>query len=307
MPDFICRECQAENNDTCTCYEIKGWNGRFTNGYSFGENKSKRHISCELEISDCTNFTKVLDFCNKNNHNIVYDGSIEGDFPFEINTCPISGDSFLESMKSLSDVLIDSGCDVNDTCGYHVHVNSKDLNYYDIRKFAFIYVKIEDYIFKCIPEHRRHSDFCYKCKDTIREIFLGRVFKKVPKKASVKGNSIKRFYSIRSHIENERIPEILNYRKREKYFDRRYWAMNFHSWFFRGSLENRCYEGTIKYENIVNWGMFWATIIDFAVENCESDIKDLPEGYRCLEKIFGEKSEILNWLVSRYIFWEGNI
>lgn len=302
MPSFICPECSANGNDECSCYFIKGWNRCFLDSDSFVKNKSKRHISFELEISDCNNFDDVLKFCNRNNHNIVSDGSIEGDFAFEINTCPISGDYFLKEMESLSNILSRNGCEVNDTCGCHVHINCKDLNYYDIRKFAFIYVKIEDYIFKCIPDDRRDSRYCYTCKDAVKDVFLQRVFKKKPKQPATKGLSIRKFYNIRSYIEDDQIKHYLDSRKKARYYDKRYWAMNFHSWFLRGSLENRCLEGTIKYKDIVNWGMLWAYIIDFAVEKNESVVKNLPEGYRCLETIFGNNSEILNWLISRYNF-----
>ena len=300
MPSFECPNCAANSDaEYCDCYPIFTGKPQFKNGTTFNKNKSKRYISCELEYSNIFGFQNVAEHCYKSKHNIVSDGSIEGSFPFEICTCPTSGDEFLQEIQDLTKVLGENKVAVNKSCGFHVHIDSRDMNFYDLRKFAMIYCKIEDYIFECLPLSRRNSEFCNKCASKLEDLFLGRIRQKP------KGRFVREFYGLSGWVlTDNRIKEHLNCCKNDKYYYKRYWALNIHSWMMRGTLENRCAAGTYDYEKIVNWALLWAYIIDYAVENTEKNIKELINNcvsHEDLLKIILEKdTKVYDWLCCRY-------
>ncbi len=93
----------------------------------------------------------------------------------------------------------------------------------------------------------------------------------------------------------------------KKYNDSRYNALNIHSWLYRGSIECRMHHGTIRADKIVNWGLLWVAILDYAFEHNEMDIKALKgDGFQILMGI-APNEDIKKWLVERKTKFSGQV
>lgn len=46
---------------------------------------------------------------------------------------------------------------------WHVHIDARDFNHWDMRRLVMVYAKIEDALFAMVPEARRESRYCSPC------------------------------------------------------------------------------------------------------------------------------------------------
>lgn len=228
----------------------------------FKRNPSKRFISCEIEVNSLGGSGSYVDKeCFRKKHSIVEDGSLESE-GFEINTAPAQGDVFVAHIKSLCDTLDEAKASVGINCGYHVHVDARDFNYWDIRRLIKLYAKLEDGLFEVVAKSRRHNANCARCANTYLSGFN-------KYKGKAKEAFARTLYSTTDHKD-------LACHKRDKYScNLRYTALNLHSWFHRGTVECRLHHGTTDASKIINWGILWAGILDFANRNSEASIAAL--------------------------------
>jgi hypothetical protein len=218
---------------------------------------------------------------------IVHDGSIHGGSPFEINTAPAQGDTFLTQVKEITDELKEIGAVANDSCGYHIHVDARDYTFFDVRKLIFLYDKLEDTLFDLMPDVRRNNTrYCARtAKKYIKDL----------EKFAVPQENGKKIVENVYGVKNQSLASV----RGEKYHNARYGALNIHSYIFRGTFECRLFEGTVSYENITNWAMLWASIIDYAFEMSEKEIKNMKgEGFMILHSIAPNKT-VKDWLIER--------
>ena len=66
-----------------------------------------------------------------------------------------------------------------------------------------------------------------------------------------------------------------NGQEKQKYNGARYAAMNLHSWQYRGTVECRMFAGTVTAYRIINWGLLWAAILDYAKSHSTEHIEAL--------------------------------
>lgn len=65
------------------------------------------------------------------------------------------------------------------------------------------------------------------------------------------------------------------YKKKQKYDDSRYYGLNLHSLFYRGTIEIRYHHGTLNCEKILNWINLHAKMIDWAIKKNYCYVADL--------------------------------
>ncbi len=251
-PSFIRRELVKNVNDV----------PEFGNDTkSFKINKSKRFISVEIEISSCKNFKPIRKVCEKWNASIVEDGSLNGDSPFEINTAPTKGDRFVEQIKEFEEAFKLAKTSINSSCGLHVHIEAADFNWWDLSKLIRLYAKIENGLFKIVSPERRHVRYCIPCGEYLLE------------NLNLEGRDIKAAISNAVYRDDKRyIPEV----RGQKYASVRYAALNLHSCIHRGTIESRIHHGTVQSKDIINWGMLWGAIVDYAYKHPK--FSHLPTG-----------------------------
>ena len=279
----------------------------FGNG-EFKQNKLRRHLAVEMEVDsfdESIRSTSINTAINSWRDPVVRDGSI-GDYGFEITSNPSNGDKFLKHMRDLTDGLRDINARCSEKCGLHVHVNVKGdiltdkegkpildengknlfdkrtaYSQYDLRRLIRLYQKVEAGIFALCTDRRLTSRYSTICGDywaTINPDF--RKFRRdLVSKMYFEGTPI-------VHNNNEAVTRSWgNYRsmgnavrekKAHKYEQVRYKALNIHSYFMRGTIEFRHHEGTIEYNEIVNWSLICGTLVDAAAKLTDADISALP-------------------------------
>lgn len=223
---------------------------------AFARTKSRRFISCELEVAEIDRDEQTSDAVRRWCGSIVHDGSLPNT-GFEINTAPANGDAFINQIEDISAALRDDGARVTHACGLHVHIDARDFTYWDVRRLVLLYAEIETALFAMMPLARRASHYCQPCGQlyacAVREHALPKLYKSKLIK-SVYGEAASR-------------PA-----RRDKYSAARYHALNLHSWFYRGTVECRLHTGTINARKIICWSKLWASLLDAAMHFTERDI-----------------------------------
>ena len=233
-------------------------------------NPSNRYLSAELEINSSRTEESRRDnravgsVVNQWGGAIVHDGSVGG---YEINTAPASGDLFVAQIRAICAALAETHSDVDRRCGYHIHIDARDFNYYDLRRLIKLYARIEPALFEIVPPSRRTNTYCQKCGDRLLKGLEDAV-----RPGETKRVIIENIYGAGVLCDRAR---IFRDRKRQKYDHSRYNALNLHSWFFRGTVECRLAAGTTNADKIINWGILWASILDYAYKTPERRIDAL--------------------------------
>jgi len=171
----------------------------------------------------------------------VYDSSIHASHRIGRQQLPIGDGTYKVEMNSpkleysemgkLQEVvraLRHAGAVVNGSCGMHVHVDASKHTPQSLKNALSIMYSKEDILFKAlnVNEHRVIR-YCKKVKeDKLKKI------RKLPARASM-GQMADLWYSDCSDS------------RYDHYNDTRYYALNLHSVFYRGTLEWRCFESTL--------------------------------------------------------------
>lgn len=226
-------------------------------------------MSAEIEVSnsDPSKAFFVNDALAKWQSVAVRDGSLpqEG---YEINTAPAKDEMFDNQIIEICDSLASAKAFVNRKCGLHVHIDARDMNYYDLRKILQVYWAVEDDMFNMLAHHRRENNrFCLRVKRGQGwSDILNRKLSNDEWRAAV----MHKMYSFKH---NEMDKRAQNGFRTHKYDNARYYALNLHSWFFRKTVEFRHHHGTIDKTKILNWAHICEKVIDFAMRSSERDIK----------------------------------
>ena len=121
------------------------------------------------------------------------------------------------------------GAKVNHSCGIHVHVDAANHNRQSLKNLLSIMYSKEDILFKALQVNSsRVSQYCQK----VREPML----KEARKLSSDETKNLTALESI--WYEG-------NISDREHYNWTRYYALNLHSVFYRGTVEWRCFNSTL--------------------------------------------------------------
>lgn len=251
-------------------------------------NASKRFVAVEIEVAKIEDSKSTVRAVQKWEGSIVQDGSLP-ETGFEINTSPASGDLYIKQVTQICNALEEGGAKVTASCGLHVHVDARDMTYYDIRRLVWIYAEIESALFDMVPPSRQNSSYCTPCGHKyLRTIAKG----KLPHKENKK-NVTKAVYGT----------DITKGLRDDKYNGARYSALNLHSWFYRGTIECRLFNGTINAEKIICWGMLWARIADFAAQATDDETRTFVEqpltGYEKLLQLVANCPKVKSFIEER--------
>ncbi len=121
-----------------------------------------------------------------------------------------------------------TGAVVNESCGMHVHVDASNHTAQSLKNALCIMYSKEDILFKALKVNEdRVSHWCKK----VEENKLKKI-RRLPSGASM-NQMANLWYSDSNHSRSEH------------YNNTRYYALNLHSVFYRGTLEWRCFESTL--------------------------------------------------------------
>lgn len=269
----VCNSCD-HCNDCCSCSNSDA--PRYSGKFDYLGTSTKeipRYVSLELEYAKCDDTYPVTQVCERWKDYCVEDGSLP-DEGFEINTNPSRGETFGKHIADVCSSMRNAGADVNRSCGMHVHVDARDLNWHDIYKLALIYMRVEDALFAMQPSSRQSNRYCERVDSTYRlnakaykhellNKLYGHNFPK-DRKEGKPGITYKK---------NKRV----FYERNEKYHTARYFALNLHTFFYRGTIEFRHAASTTNTEKATNWGLVCMWIVERASKMTVSQINALPK------------------------------
>lgn len=207
---------------------------------TFKKNKFDNFIGIEIEclkkkgvlpisvskLSEC-NFKKGSD------HSIKAEKGYSGGYEYRCS--PANGDELYKMVDGLSEELNKKGYKVNKSCGLHVHIETEpevEL----LKKLYCFYSKFEGLFFAMLPKSRQDNDYCQKFKELDKYSYKDVLGVKDLRGFKSLFYETKSFYPTKTHGNKKR-----------------YSWVNFHSVFFRGTLEIRAHSGTINAEKIKNW------------------------------------------------------
>ena len=167
----------------------------------------------------------------------VYDGSIRGIqgngestssrlYKVEINS-PVLEYSEMKKLQQVVRALRQAGAVVNSSCGMHVHVDAANHTPQSLKNALTIMYSKEDILFKALKvNENRVQRWCQK----VREPMLEKI-RKMPTDLTMEQLK-QQWYGGTDE-------------SRMHYSWTRYYALNLHSVFYRGTLEWRCFESTL--------------------------------------------------------------
>ena len=143
----------------------------------------------------------------------------------------LRGDNDMLILKNFMTMLNELHCDVNRTCGLHVHVGARDWGVKEFKNLAKRYAKFESAIDTIMPRSRRLSNNSYcRSNANYRDSNLQVVFAEINRCRTAR--------------------DVMN-----KVQGGRYYKLNLESFWKHGTVEFRHHSGTICPAKIENWVM----------------------------------------------------
>lgn len=162
----------------------------------------------------------------------------------------LRGDNDMLILKNFMTMLTELHCDVNRTCGLHVHVGARDWGVKEFKNLAKRYVKFETAIDSLMPKSRRLSNNNYcRSNASLRSSNLKQVFEGI--------NRCRTAQQVKNEIQNGR-----------------YYKLNLESFWKHGTVEFRHHSGTICPDKIQNWVMVCMAMTKLADTNRSVKIAD---------------------------------
>lgn len=290
--ETYCDRCYVESSST---YEWAVRSNDFVNNFKdfttlpFAESSlysklimSKRSMGIEIE----TNFKESVDSSelgdyiaeklavDKEEHggyeygagvNVVYDGSItnsEHRHGLEVVLNPRRGGLLINDMEVTTKAMKEYGAYISKKCGYHLHVDSRDYDWYHFSVLVLFTKLIEPHIYSWCPASRLDSRWCRPVSQSIR------AFDYIDSR-----DSFMDFY-----YDNCRFSF-------DKYNDKRYHGLNLHSHFQANQgVEFRYHSGTINADKMKHWSVLWSCVMDKCYD--VADEMKANDGYRSNFKLY---------------------
>jgi biotin operon repressor len=203
---------------------------------------------------------------------IVTDSSVcDG---FEVVSPILSGNEGLQAVVKVAKTLRSAGARVDRRCGFHVHVNARDLSGADILNIIRRYARHEALIDTLMPRSRRgmSNSYCRAMGDVVRTV------ENVSESATTR------------HV-CERVQE-------------RYYKLNVHSFIRHGTVEFRQHSGTVDYHKMVNWIIFCIQFVEdsrtIRVPVTTTNAQGVSLRRNAIEHKFRRLAEILDQHADRY-------
>lgn len=202
------------------------------------------YVGAELEVERGDMFKRQL--LTKTERSRIFgsvsDGSIDG---VEVLTIPSAGPQLIKTMNIVGRALEGMSWKGTDACGAHQHVNFKNRDSNEhIKNAMLVCHKFEPFILERIDEDRVDGDYCRSIR---RQWSESGIMATSPDKID------QLYYGMAD----------CGYLKTNKYTSQRYYGSNFHSVWYRGTLEFRYLEGTLDFKKLSSFGLMYAGMVEF--------------------------------------------
>ena len=227
--------CGCEDDPYCsTCFnnanvwKVQEWRGKAT---TFNKVGSKRCFGVELETEYSRNHQKLHE---NTSWGCVYECSTPGP---EFISPILQGDEGFNEIRKICFFASDNNWTVDRSCGFHVHIDARDLSSNQLLNIAYAYRTTYPLWKKFVSRYRHGNSMCGSPQYTTRDIRCIEHFED--------------FSEARDRF------EFVNYR----------------AYICHGSIEIRLYQGSLAAREICNWVALHARFID-AVKDLSYDKLD---------------------------------
>ncbi len=249
--DFpYCSECYSPEHES----EVENIKIPFSKIKSKGFRVNKFKNLCGVEIeclnSDLSSNQFNYDDLEKYHFSQVDDGSLNTETGVEFVSNAFNGDCLFFKLKNFCRELENRNYYVDKSCGLHVHIGtSKRLAY--VKKIFVFYTIFEDMFFRMLPKSRQNNNFCQKFSQVYSNMTPDKI------------TECKQALDFQKLIYASKSPSEIKKYKKLHFNGKRYGWINFHSLFYRGTLEIRNHSGTISYNKIKNWLLVHLRVLNF--------------------------------------------
>jgi len=212
----------------------------------------------------------------------------------ELKSPILRGQAGLEAIKKVLKVLKSLGCNVNGSCGLHVHhgFKSKDdaENARIIHNTCLLYQKYKNKIAKILPQDRRHNLFSRSFRRKEVEVLTTNYGKPFTKEPDVRAlNSVRR----NAEIWGKKYAYGLNFCN-----DRRR-AVNIEAYFTHGTLEFRQHSGTLDETKTINWILLTQAFMNTAEDYFQRKINLMAHKYSPIQQELKLNADLRNYIRQR--------
>lgn len=269
MRGDICRDCAS---DEPTTYE-PSYSEKQANRATIREAKESFSLfGVELELN-----TQGAKLTQLPAWSCVRDGSLSNGLEYVSRVFPANETGYVELAKCVS-LLKKNGHKPDKSCGFHLHFNvvpkdAKSIKF--LKSLLIAYLSLEPHIYAMLPNSRRTNTYCRRLDcDLLSHYRLELAAPKSGKKHAeymeawdnfCRGTELTNLVEKIPHghyFENAFYAGQSSYKK-DHYYSKRYYGLNLHSIFYRGSIELRYHGGTCDKHKVVNWVKFHKAIMDF--------------------------------------------
>ncbi len=218
-------------------------------------------------------------------------------------SCGTEITSYIANTNDIPDILDvvrtlqDTGVKVTDNCGFHIHVEVKNLNVKQISSIVAHWMKIEDIFLETVPVRRRENMYCKSWKKVDPELF-GPVGQFLYRTKLFNGSEFWDFIKPES-------PYTIQCQKRRTTLNIVNYAAYIDGIFYRPTLELRLPESTLNADDVECWIIMFINFIN----NCKN--KEMPKDLTTcnINEFFevlglkGGADEILSPKLTKVKFW----
>jgi len=239
---------RQEFKDSFTLIKSSRYQGveiEFNTNYSVSRDEIYHRLNAMLMTSRTSRFRKNdwHDYTERSLF-IANDGSVtsaEHEHGAEIVMSPRRGDVLYRDLEVVNKSMKqDFDAYISSRCGYHLHIDTRDYDWYHFAVLLAMTKLIEPHIFSWLPSSRRTSRWCHPVSQN--------------------------WQSFKNICDRETFVEFYydgdSYRD-DKYHDKRYCGLNLHSHFQANQgTELRYHSGTLNPDKMLHWSIVWSQIID---------------------------------------------
>lgn len=194
----------------------------------------------------------------------------------EVQTPPATLNKVEEFVTKACEGLQSKGYKGTKSCGLHVHIDARDIrnDHKKITQVIKTFYALEDILYSMLPPSRWNSRYSKR----LAQNYLYTSFREK--------NDLKDVQ--KAWYKEERDDRLENHTA-SRYNGARYYGLNVHSLFFRGTIELRYHSGTIKPSKILHWTDLMLRIVDWAINNYDEKkverLFDLETGFDKLRAV----------------------
>ena len=193
----------------------------------------------------------------------------------EIKSPVLHERNFSQELRALlSDIKADGRPPIDRRCGVHVHIGAQDMSWQDLRKVMALWAQLEEWIYDRLAPSRRNGIMCPPT-DWLASRIL----------------ACDSQHEMDDIIYGGRVP-----RKHEKYDDARYFGINCHSYYYRGTIEFRAHQASLNARKISYWVDFLCRLCHYAIDHNDADILRINSGYTLLALTDAPQDAVEYWI-----------